>query len=422
MNTAINVFIHRWYKTDSALFCFDEKHTKHQQKQRYLSLKTQIDEGFKLLNQPFSAEDITEEMLTKGIQTAAEFLHMDESACRSLMSKEYAEVTEAFVEKARSLFPEMDSASVFQALRNVWIMVSIQILLGKSVKLTPSIFAYSMLYPLTDNLLDDPKWSRKDKERFNQRFTRRLKGEAVASESIHEDKVYLMVEMIEGEYNRDYYPKVFESLLLIQQGQVMSMAQQGAKNPFETPILQITFFKGAASVLADGYLVAGHITEEMEKFLMGYGIFLQLADDLQDAMADYKNKHMTLFSYSIHDKKSMTALTNRFCQFLSDILKSAPKSLSSEQVAVLRLIEKSCYYLVFDAIYAQKRLFDEALIQSLDEGHVLGFSFHNRLKKEVQGQVKRIKRTGKPEWQNLSDVLQLTRKLTKETKIPLSTT
>jgi len=37
----------------------------------------------------------------------------------------------------------------------------LQILLGAEMRLTPSIFAYSMLYPATDNYMDDPAVTRK---------------------------------------------------------------------------------------------------------------------------------------------------------------------------------------------------------------------------------------------------------------------
>lgn len=423
MHRAIEGFTAKWYNTENVPFRFDNIYSKAQQKQRYLSFKGQIDEGLTSLSPTFSAADLTDEMVQKGIRTASEFLQIDEAVCRSLMSREYAQVTEAFIGQTRTLFPEMDSQSIFQALRNVWIMVSIQILLGKPVKLTPSLFAYSMLYPLTDNLLDDPKLSREDKQRFNDRFTRRLSGETVTSESLYEDRVYLMVEMIEGEYNRARYPKVFESLLLIQKGQVMSMHQQGAKSPFETPLLNITFFKGGASVLADGYLVAGELETEMAEFLIGYGIFLQLADDLQDAMEDHKNGHMTVFSYSIRNKQIMAMLTNRFCQFMKGILATAPKSLNTEQQAVLRLIEKSCTYLVFDAIYAQKHLFERELIRSLDQGHVLGFHFHKALKKHVTQQMKRFKNPGKMDWESVDNLILLSQRISEkpEKRLPSTT-
>ena len=39
-------------------------------------------------------------------------------------------------------------------MRNVWIGNNLQMLLGVPVCLTQGLFAYSMLYPVTDNVLD----------------------------------------------------------------------------------------------------------------------------------------------------------------------------------------------------------------------------------------------------------------------------
>lgn len=58
----------------------------------------------------------------------------------------------------------------------------------------------------------------------------------------------------------------------------------------------LTFNKGAASVVADGYLVLGRLSADQMDFLIGYGIVLQLADDLQDMTTDANVHHATLFS------------------------------------------------------------------------------------------------------------------------------
>ena len=59
---------------------------------------------------------------------------------------------------------------LWQALRNVWIGNNLQMLLRRPVRLTRGLFAYSMLYPVTDNLLDAPDRSSDDKRAFNGRL------------------------------------------------------------------------------------------------------------------------------------------------------------------------------------------------------------------------------------------------------------
>ncbi len=60
-----------------------------------------------------------------------------------------------FLKVARHYDSEITIEDAFQAMRNVWIMNGLQLLMGMEIKLTPSVFAYSMLYPYTDNYLDD---------------------------------------------------------------------------------------------------------------------------------------------------------------------------------------------------------------------------------------------------------------------------
>ena len=79
--------------------------------------------------------------------------------------------------------------------------------------LTPSIFAYSMLYPYTDNYLDDPATSRGAKLAFSDRFRRRLDGDAVEPFNDREATIWRLVELIEEQYARADWPEVYASLL-----------------------------------------------------------------------------------------------------------------------------------------------------------------------------------------------------------------
>jgi len=79
--------------------------------------------------------------------------------------------------QARRFDAAVSIADILQASRNAWTACGLQLLLGKSMRLTPSIFAYSMLYPYTDNYLDDPAVSPEQKAGFGARFGRRLNGE-----------------------------------------------------------------------------------------------------------------------------------------------------------------------------------------------------------------------------------------------------
>ncbi len=83
-------------------------------------------------------------------------------------------------------------------------MNGIQYLMDLPFKLPSSIFAYSLIYPYSDNLLDDSATTTTEKRRFNHRFRNRLDGHLVEPQSNCEDKIYRLVDMIEDEYDRLY--------------------------------------------------------------------------------------------------------------------------------------------------------------------------------------------------------------------------
>ena len=105
--------------------------------------------------------------------------------------------TAAFTGEARAFDPELGTEELMQALRNVWILNSIQMLLDREVSYTPAIFGYSMLYPETDIPLDDPELPMADKRRLNGRLGRRLAGERLGAEGEAERRIWELLGRIE---------------------------------------------------------------------------------------------------------------------------------------------------------------------------------------------------------------------------------
>ena len=74
----------------------------------------------------------------------------------ALTSYGFAELVEEFVRQARQFDPDISAADIYQAGRNAWSMNLMQYLMGVPVEVTPAVLAYSLLYPYSDNYLDDP--------------------------------------------------------------------------------------------------------------------------------------------------------------------------------------------------------------------------------------------------------------------------
>jgi hypothetical protein len=238
-----------------------------------------------------------------------------------ILNQKFFNVSRRFFREAKAFDTSLKPEEIYQALRNVWIMNGLQLMLGLPVELTPAIFAYSLLYPYSDNLLDDPSLNRIDKLLFSQRFAARLRGEPVVMSDCREEKISCLVGMIEDQFTRQQYPEVYDSLLAIHAAQTNSISLQGSSNGLSRDqIMEVSFDKGGASVLADGYLVAGRLTPSQQRFLFGYGIWLQLADDLQDIPEDLEEGVQTLFT-SASSKSELTVALNRTFHFGRTIIK-----------------------------------------------------------------------------------------------------
>ena len=265
--------------------------------------------------------------------------------------------TAAFSREARAFDPELGTEELMQALRNVWILNSIQMLLDREVGYTPAVFAYSMLYPVTDNLLDDPELPMADKRLLNSRLGRRLAGEEIAAGSEAERRIWELLDHIESQYPQAGHPDVWASLRAIHDGQVASLKQQAG--PLDDDgLLAISIAKGGASVLADGYLAAGGLSRSEAEFCFGYGVFLQLLDDLQDARADAQAGHATLFSTAT---PPLDRLAGRLYRFMHRVVEGSERFGGPVFAARRDLILRNCRTLLIGAVAEEPRLFSRSL-------------------------------------------------------------
>lgn len=300
------------------------------------------------------------------------------------IENDYGSVTDEFMDQVREFDPKMDTYDIFQAIRNVWIMNTIQILYDMDVRLTPSIFAYSMLYPYSDNYLDDAGISKEEKLQFNSRFRNWLLGQTDGPVNDMEKHIYNLVKMIEGEFNRDANSLVYESLLAIHKAQGLSLTQQRQKTlPYEKDILGISFEKGGTSVLADAYLVRGRLSEAESQFMFSYGVFLQIIDDLQDVEDDYNNQHMTILSQLSHEYK-LDNLINKLMNFIDNLFNNETCFNSQRSIKLKQVIKDCSYIMILEAISKNKERFTKEYIRNIEEASIVRFSYLKRVKRKFQ--------------------------------------
>ncbi len=107
-------------------------------------------------------------------------------------------------------------------------------------------------------------------------------------------------------------------------------------------------------MLADGYLVCGDLSPQWIHFLLGYGILLQLADDLQDLYTDAASKHWTLFSI-YYQHKTVDSQVQKLRNFSHEVFKTFPGDWSASNKVLIEVMRKAVDYLIFDAaIHVQK--------------------------------------------------------------------
>lgn len=263
-------------------------------------------------------------------------------------------------------------------------MNGLQLMMKLPVEITPSVFAYSMIYPYSDNYLDDPNISPAEKHEFSVRFNKRLHGETVTALNYTEQQLFKLVEMFEGQYNRNEFPEVYESLYAIQKGQTDSLKLSKKVGLTDSEIRKICFEKGGASVLADGYLVAGKLTSQEEQALFGYGIYLQLLDDIQDMKEDSEASTNTMCSALRNN--NLGEFVNRTVHFGRAALEELKCFKAPEVDVFLNLMNRSIETMAIEAVGINETGFAGEYLARMERYSPLHFDFVRQKKSQSKSQ------------------------------------
>ena len=304
-------------------------------------------------------------------------LRLEDAHVSLLLEGGLSSVGTHLARQARTFDPTVSVADIFQATRNAWTACGLQLLFGRPMRLTPSIFAYSMLYPYSDNYLDDPAVDAATKRGFSDRFGRRLKGEAVQPANAHEDSIWRLVSLIESEYIRTGNPQVYEALFHIHSAQVQSirLLRRNAE-PGAVDVLRLSFEKGGASVLADGYLAAGTLTPEQRRFVFFWGVLLQLADDLQDVREDCRDGVLTMFSQDA-GRRPLDRVTNQTIHFGRRTMALLHQLPSPDCLPLRQLIQRSSLSILIRSAGEAGEFYTPEYLHDLERHSPFRFSYLN---------------------------------------------
>ncbi len=289
--------------------------------------------------------------------------------------------TDEFVRMADSFDSAISDCDIQQALRNQWVFNSIQCMLGLPASLTPSSFAYSLLYPYTDNMLDGALPAGADKKRFLFWLSQRLDGRVGPLPGPRAKAVSWLLRLIEEEYPRSRFPLVHESLRAIHRAQEKSLRLHHPVNPADNCALTpLTIEKGGTSVLVDGFLAAGRPDHSALDALFGYGVLLQLIDDLQDLDEDAAAGHSTPFGRAAA-MGPLDPVTNRLFHLARAVICALQRLGGPRRPSLFGLIEQSCLLQILSAVALHADHFTPSYLAAAEEVTPLSFAFIRKSRK-----------------------------------------
>ncbi|MCP5104917.1 MAG: hypothetical protein GY950_16140, partial [bacterium] len=380
-------YLQLWWDTDTSLPVFFKSYSTNQQKALEKEMSRMVDKLLQYVGQYLPASRSAAGMdFSDPVSLAKEYLEKLSSITAMTIDETFVSgftrSTREFIDRVNSFDPSMPPENIYQALRNVWVMNVLQTYLNRDMAGSDSIFAYSMLYPYTDNIMDDASLPLEEKLRRSRNLKQRLEGKPFPQTTAGiEKKLDALVTLIERQFPREKFPKVFQSLLAIYNAQVNSLTQQqGNLPPYAVDIPALSFEKGGTSVLADGFLIKGELAEGQEDFCFGLGTFLQLADDIQDIVPDQKNNHMTMFSH-VAGKYTPDALANKLFHYITAIVEQG--LADPAKTGLKELLRKSFYFHIIEAVGKNRDLYSDAYIAEMQVHFPFRFSFFRKLRKQL---------------------------------------
>lgn len=292
-------------------------------------------------------------------------------------------VTRLFIGAARDFDPSISDDSILQALRNLWVFNSIQMIFERPASLTPSSIAYSLLYPYSDNGLDSGVGSDDEKAVGLDWLSRWFEGAESAVPDRWTEKIARLLHMIEKEFPRPDFPDLYYSLRAIHRAQCRSLVLHKAfTSADDASLLPITVEKGGTSVLVDGYLVDNRLSDARIEALFGFGALLQLADDLQDLEEDRKAGHWTPFQHALQHGR-LDEATSRLLRFTRNCAVGLQELVADRTVPVRRLVEGSCTMLIAQAVARYREMYKPSFLQTLEQSLPLRLGYLREIKQNL---------------------------------------
>lgn len=336
----------------------------------------------KKLRQKPKSKEVQDALAQELEQDFTDFLGREKILCLSgQMSSQLLDAfqreTKRFMENVRKFDEELRPEQIWQALRNYFIYAMIVDMQGAEQQAKDPILAYSLLYPYTDNYIDDAQITRPEKERYNRMIASKLKGEAAAPRNPLEDKTCRLLDMILTAYAGPRQQRIAETLLQLLEAQTCSIRQQRT-DVTGKQILEISMWKGSASVLADYLFAAEEWTEYEEAFYLKFGFLLQLVDDLQDIEEDNAAGSHTLMTEADR-RQCLEQYVNRLLWFTWNVI----RDFEPVNPALKGFVLKNCVEISLLSAAMNQPFFSRKYIKALEPYLPFSLNFLKKMKKQA---------------------------------------
>lgn len=284
--------------------------------------------------------------------------------------------TKRFIKKAYVFDEKLDNEQIIQSIRNYFIYVMIVDFQGEKQEASDVIVAYSLLYPYTDNVLDDVNITMEEKVHMDNFINMKLKEEYCTPHSSVEEKIGVLLERILHNYKGIQKEKVRMTLLLLLDAQHKSIGQiDNRTDMMHSDVLNLSAYKGGTSVLADYLLATDNYDDNEIIFYMKFGFILQLVDDLQDITEDENKGSRTLMTIA-KSKDELEETVYRLLWYIYEVF----QGVNFKNERLKKFAMRHCIGIVLISAVVNEELFSDEYIRAAEEYLPLSVQYINDMK------------------------------------------
>lgn len=296
------------------------------------------------------------------------------------MFEDFQSETKRFVRKTRRFDQELSTENIWQALRNYFIYAVIGDLQGQPQDCKEAPFSYSLLYPYTDNYIDDKKHTPQQKQDYNFMISQVLKDMPVEARGKLEEKTHQLLFIVMDSYSGDKRKEIQNLLIWMLEAQKESICQQtGERKLTEEEVLRISVYKGGLSVLIDYFFATEELNKEEISFYLKFGFLLQLADDLQDIKEDQISGSRTLAVLCAEEGR-LEEFVNRLLHFIRDVF----ETFSPVNSNLKNFMKEHCYSLVMSAAVSNRKYLSKDYMDKIEQFFIVHIEYLSKRQKQME--------------------------------------